>query len=173
MRDLSVERESALAYAVELHRTRFQRCDSPDVLKTADKFFEWLTAPIFLTVVAGPAVDQTTGKLTGNNPGGDSMAAYKDTAKFMLTVIARDAKQQITDTPSDVTFTSADTSIVAITGPDENGTVWGVCGFPGSTVITGDWPTSPLGDLQGTLAVDVTAGDAASLEVVAGPAVPQ
>lgn len=101
------------------------------------------------------------------------MAAYKDTDKFELTVNAFDAKQQPTDPPSDVTYTSADSTVVSITGPDADGKWWGVAGNPGSTVVTVDWPTSPTGDIQGTGAVDITAGDAASIEVVFGPAMPQ
>lgn len=54
-----------------------------------------------------------------------------------------------------------------------DGVRWAVAGTPGSTVITADWPDSPSGDLPGTLAVDVTAGDATSLVVTAGAPVPQ
>lgn len=168
MRDLSAERADALAYAVELHRTRFQRCDGPDVLRTASKFFDWLTAPISLRLTTGPAVDQTTGTPTGNLEGNP----MKDTEKSQIMVTAMDAKGQPTAVGTDITFTSADTSIASIS-TDPDGTVWIVAGVPGSTVITGDWPDSPIGDLQGTLAVDVTAGDAASLQISAGPAVPQ
>lgn len=96
----------------------------------------------------------------------------KDTEKAQLTVTAEDAKGQVTATPGDVTFTSSDESVVTIS-TDADGTIWAVAGNPGSAVITGDWPDSPAGDLQGTLAVDVTAGDAVSLTITAGTPVAQ
>lgn len=101
------------------------------------------------------------------------MVAIKDTEKFKLTVQALDAKGNAVTAPTDVTFTSSDTNVLTISDPDTNGDRWGVGGNPGSAVITGDWPDSPHGDLQGTLAVDVTTSDAASLVVEAGDAVPQ
>lgn len=96
----------------------------------------------------------------------------KDTGKFPITITAEDAKLQPTTAGTDITFTSADTNIATIT-TDPDGTVWVVAGLPGSTVITADWPDSPGGDIQGTLAVDVTAGDATSLVITAGAEVPQ
>lgn len=101
------------------------------------------------------------------------MVAIKDTEKFKLTVQALDAKGNAVAPPTDVTFTSSDTNVVTISDPDANGDRWGVAGNPGSAVVTGDWPDSPHGDLQGTLAVDVTVGDAASLVVGAGDVVAQ
>jgi len=96
----------------------------------------------------------------------------KDTEKAPITVTAEDAKGQVTASVTDVTFTSADPTIATIT-TDPDGTVWVVAGNPGSTVITADWPDSPGGDLQGTLAVDVTAGDATSLTITTGAPVAQ
>lgn len=170
-RDLTHERELALAYAVELNTPAGAGADDGRLLATADAIFEWLTA-VDVTVTGGPEKDQTTGSYTGQ-PGGMNMAAYTDNGKFELTVTAKDTKGQVTASGADVTFTSGDTTIVTIEGPDADGKTWGVCGLPGSTVVTADWPDSPKGDIKGTLAVDVTAGDAASIEVTAGPEVPQ
>jgi len=174
MRDLGPERRDALWSAAQLHDRKFHDtcCDGQAVLKTADLMFAWLTAPIYLQITFGPAVDQTTGEYTGNNTGGVNMAAYKDTDKFQLSVNAFDSKQQPTTAPTDITFTSSDTSIVNIT-QDPDGTWWGVAGTPGSVVVTVDWPSSPTGDIQGTGAVDISSGDAASIEVAFGSAVPQ
>jgi hypothetical protein len=168
-RDLSIERESALTLAVELHRTRFQRCDGPDVLRTADSFFEWLTAPLRLVITLGPEVDQTTGKPTGN-PGGSPM---KDTSKMQLMVQGEDAKDQPTNAGVDLQWSSADESIATVQIDPNDNTPWLVAGLPGSTVITAVWPDSPSGSISGTLAVDVTAGDAVSLTITTGPEVPQ
>lgn len=170
--DLTIPRRIALQHAVDLHRNDFDPGDGPLVLVTANTLFGWLTGPITLVVTAGPAVDQTTGKFTGNS-GGTNMVALKDTEKFELTVTAEDAKGQVTAGPTDVTFTAADTAVLTITGPDADGKTWGIAGNPGSTVLTADWPDSPSGDIQGTLAVDVTVGDAVSLVIAAGAPVAQ
>jgi hypothetical protein len=171
MTDYSGERVDALAYAVELRKHDIEP-SIQRVLRDANGMFRWLTAPIRLVLTAGPALDQTTGNPSGNE-GGTTMVAIKDTEKFELTVTAEDAKGQVTAPPTDVTYTPADTTVISITGPDADGKTWGVGGVPGSTVITADWPDSPSGDLQGTLAVDVSAGDATSLVIAAGDPVPQ
>jgi|SRR6185312_3756879 hypothetical protein len=167
MPDYSNERNNALMFAVESHRNDITPCDPRRVLRAANMYFCWLTAPIRLILGRGPAVDQTTGQPTNNE--GDTM---KDTDKAQLTVTAEDAKGQVTASGADITFTSADTTVATIV-TDPDGTMWVVAGNPGSTVITADWPDSPGGDLQGTLAVDVTAGDATSLVITAGAPVPQ
>jgi hypothetical protein len=172
--DLTTERHAALMLAVDLHQGVFAQQDfnSAYVVATADLFWEFLTAPVALLIAAGRVVDQTTGR-PSTNPGGVSMVAIKDSEKFQLSVQAFDAKGNEVQAPTDVTFTSSDTTILTITDPDASGAVWAVAGNPGSATVTGDWPDSPHGDLQGTLAVDVTTGDAASLVVNAGAAEPQ
>lgn len=168
MSDYRSERIDALGYAVELHKDALTCCDrAAHVIRDANTLFRWLTAPIRLVLALGPRVDQETGTPTGNE--GDTM---KDTEKAQLTVTAEDAKGQVTASGADITFTSADESIATIT-TDPDGTIWVVAGVPGSTVITADWPDSPSGDLQGTLAVDVTAGDATSLVITTGDPVAQ
>lgn len=172
MPDLTDDRRAALWLAVELHRDSFMGGAATEIVATADAFWEFLTAPVSLLIIAGPVVDQTTGRPTGN-PGGTDMAPVKDSDKFPLLVTALDSKQNPTTAPTDVTFSSSDTTVVTISDPDANGVKWAIAGQPGSAVITGDWPDSPHGDLQGTLAVDVTAGDAATLVITAGDPVPQ
>ena len=168
MREPSAERADALAYAVELHRTRFQRCDGPDVLRTASKFFDWLTAPIRLAIRIESVVDQATGKPTeweGNT--------VKDTSKAQLSIEGEDAKNQPTNIGTDIQWSSADESIATVTTDPNDGSVWLVAGLPGSTVITATWPDSPTGTVSGTFAVDVTSSDAVSLTISAGPEVLQ
>lgn len=173
MSDLTPERHLALVLAVGLYSGSFNPENNPaEVTTTAGLFWGFLTAPVALSLAAGPVVDQTTGRAS-NNPGGTSMVAIQDNQKFPLIVSALDAKGDPTTTPTDVTFTSSDTTIVSISAPDANGVTWGVGGNPGSATITGDWPDSPVGDLKGTLAVDVTAGPAASLAISAGSPVAQ
>lgn len=174
MTDLSTERLTALTLAARVHQVGFlvSGADPTRVTGTAEVFWGFLTGPVTLTVTAGPGVDQTTGKPTGN-PGGTSMVAIKDSEKFEISLSALDAKGQITTPPTDATLTSSDDTILTVTAADANGQRWGVGGNPGSVVVTAEWPDSPSGDLKGTLAVDVTAGAATSLLVSAGTPVPQ
>jgi hypothetical protein len=170
--DLTVERATALALAVQLHQTEYlaEGGDPHKVTATASVLWDFLTGPVALLITAGPGADQTTGKPTGN-PGGTSMVALKDNEKVQLTVTALDAKGQVTASGADVTFTSSDETVLTITNDDTG--VWAVAGNPGSAVVTADWPDSPAGDIQGTEAFDVTAGDATSLVVTSGDPVPQ
>jgi hypothetical protein len=167
MTDYSGERVDALAYAVELHKHDIEP-SIQRVLRDANGMFRWLTAPIRLIVTLGPPVDQETGQPT--NDEGDTM---KDTSKAQLTVTGADAKDQPTNVGTDVTFTSADESIATIVTDPADGSAWVVAGIPGSTVVTGTWPDSPSGSISGTVAVDVTAGDAVSLSITLGDEVPQ
>lgn len=100
------------------------------------------------------------------------MVALKDSEKIELTVTAEDAKLQPTLAGADINYTAADTNVGTIVTDGDNRT-WFVGGLPGSTVITSEWPDSPSGAIQGTLAVDVTAGDATSIQINAGAPVPQ
>jgi len=166
--DLTAERLAALGLAVESHRESFaaENYDPQRVVRTADAYWEFLTAPVSILIIAGPVLDQGTGGKS-DNPGGSGMVAIKDTQKFPLTVKAFDAKGNEVQAPTDVTYSVDNTDVASIVN-DDAGAPWVVAGNPGSAVVTGDWPDSPHGDLQGTLAVDVTTGDAASLSIEAG-----
>ena len=119
MPDYSHERADALGYAVELHKDALTCCDrAGHVIRDANLFYRWLTAPVRLVITRGPAVDQTTGKPTGNE--GDTM---KDSEKAQVTIAAMDAKGQRTDIGTDVTLTSSDESVVTVV-TDPDGTVW-------------------------------------------------
>lgn len=172
--DTSAERFAALEAARSLYGGSWNadRPQDEELLDTASAIYYWLTGPVQITVTAGPIVDQVTGNKSGN-PGGIGIVAMNDSEKFELTVTAEDAKGQITVGPTDITFTVADTNVVTISGPDADGKTWAVAGLPGSTVITADWPDSPGGAINGTLAVDVSAGTATSLVIGAGTPVPQ
>jgi|SRR5581483_1231228 len=170
--DYSAERAASLRLAIEFHQGQWETNDpagnQTSVLGTANVFYGYLTGAVRIGLTLGSRVDQTTGRITGD-PGGNTM---KDTEKVQLTVTAEDAKGQVTAGPSDLTFTSSDETVVTIS-TDADGTMWAVAGNPGSAVITADWPDSPSGDLTGTLAVDVTTGDATSLVISAGGPVAQ
>jgi hypothetical protein len=168
MNDTSSERALALVQTTALYATRFTGGTVHDeqFLATATAQYRWLTGPAALIITLGPAVDQVTGRTTGNE--GDTL---KDSEKALLNANAVDAKGNPTSAPTSLNYTSADTTIATIV-TDDAGT-WVVAGSPGSTVVTGDWPDSPSGDIQGTVAVDVTAGDAVSLNISLGAPVAQ
>lgn len=169
MSDTSTERVLALTQTTQLYAGRFTGGASHDqqFLATATAQYRWLTGPTELIITLGPKVDQATGQPTGN-PEGETL---KDSEKALLVADAVDAKGNPTSAPTSLTYTSADESIATIV-INQDGT-WVVAGSPGSTVVTGDWPDSPSGDIQGTVAVDVTAGDAVSLKITLGTPVPQ
>lgn len=168
MSDTTNERALALTQTTALYTGRFTggKAHNDQFLETATAQYRWLTGPVALEITLGPAVDQDTGKSTGNE--GDTL---KDSEKALLAANAVDAKGQPTSAPTSLTYTSADQTIATIV-TDADGT-WVVAGGVGSTVVTGDWPDSPSGDVQGTVAVDVTAGDAVSLSITLGTPVPQ
>lgn len=169
MSDTSSERALALSQTTALYAGRYTGGTKSDkqFLATASAQYGWLTGPVALTITLGPAVDQATGRITGT-PGGDTL---KDSEKALLSANAVDAKGNPTSAPTSLTYTSADTTIATIV-TDADGP-WVVAGSPGSTVVTGDWPDSPSGDVQGTVSVDVTAGDAVSLSITLGAPVAQ
>lgn len=164
-------RVAAMQYAVAVHGPHFKPGKHGDqaLLTTASGIYGWLLGPVALVISLGPPVDQTTGQPSATPTGGP----MKDSDKCPLIIQARDAKQQLTTVGADVTVTVADTTVATVTDPDADGIRWVVFGLPGSTVLTVDWPDSPSGDLPGTVAIDVTAGDATSLEVTLGDPVPQ
>jgi hypothetical protein len=168
MSDTTNERALALTQTTALYAARFTggTTHNDQFLETATAVYGWLTGPVALAITLGPAVDQTTGKPTGNQ--GDTL---KDNEKALLQANAVDAKGQPTAAPTSLTYTSSDETVATIV-TDADGT-WVVAGSPGSVVITGDWPDSPSGDVQGTEAVDITAGDAVSLSITLGTPVPQ
>lgn len=173
-RDRLNKRITALAHAVALHTARYSTGSTGDrgdsgVMHTAERLYGWLGGPNQLVITLGQPVDQTTGQPTGTPQGGP----MKDSDKCPLIVKAFDAKQQLTTVGADVTFTVADTNVCTISDPDVDGIRWVIMGLPGSTVITGDWPDSPNGDLPGTVAVDVTPGDATSLVLSLGDPIHQ
>lgn len=163
-------RVAAMKYAVAVHGPHYKPGKHGDqaLLTTASGIYGWLLGPVQLVITAGPPVDQATGQPTGTPQGGP----MKDTEKIELTVTGLDAKGQPTTVGTDINWSSADTSICTVL-TDTDGKVWGVAGIPGSTVLTADWPDSPSGDLPGTVAVDVTAGDATSLQISLGTPVAQ
>ena len=93
-------------------------------------------------------------------PGG--AVQIHDDEQFPLQVQAVDTKGFPVPDTSAVTFSSSDDTVLSLQDDGSGGTNV-VAGQPGSAVITGS-----DGNLSGTLAVDVTAGDIAALSITAG-----
>jgi hypothetical protein len=169
MNDTSNERALALSQTTALYAGRYTGGSKADkqFLATAAAQYAWLTGPVAISLTLGPRVDQTTGQPTGN-AGGDTL---KDSEKALIQFSAVDAKGNPTSVPTDVTVTVADETIATVTHDDAGW--WTVAGSPGSTVGTGTWPSAPGGEISGTFAIDVTAGDAISLSITLGAPVPQ
>lgn len=170
--DTTAERHLAATLAVQLWHGRDPADSDPDTAhqRSANRIYRWLTGAVTWHAHLGPRVDQATGQPTHHHQKGSSM---KDTEKAELVITAEDARGFPTAVPADVTATSADTTIATVSDPDADNKRWVMPAGPGSTVVTVDWPDSPTGDQQGTVAVDVTTGDATSLQVSLGTPVPQ
>lgn len=92
----------------------------------------------------------------------------RDNEQFTATLEAKDAKGY--DVSGDAfTATSADETVVTVTGPDASGTFTIVAGAPGSTVVT----FTDNSGITATEAVDVVTGDVATVSVTEGPVSPQ
>lgn len=178
MPDLTLIRQLALSYAVDLHARQFgstghsTESDNQNVTRTATVLFAWLTGPIALILTVGQVLDQTTHQPTGNNQKGTRMQLH-DTEQVDLTVEVADAKGvAILDDPGstsdNLTWSITDTNVASLAISADTRTCTVVAGMPGSAV-----GTVALGELSATFAVDVVAGAAATIAVTEGTAVAQ
>lgn len=181
MPDLTSNRQLALQVAADLHRQQFAiRIDRGDldganlgVRSTATALYHWLIGPALLHVHVGP-VRNGAGQIIPTITKGNAVQLRIADPQGRpyecdLTVTVRDALgNEITDDPStpsdDLTWTldsgegvvdlaiSADTRMCTVTAAQI-----------GSAVVR-----VALGELTGTVAVDVIAGDAAELAIVEG-----
>jgi hypothetical protein len=167
------ERALALTEAVRLHVETFGERkveeDRDAVVDTALRFYTFLVGPATASVTFGPIVKQNTLEPTGK--AGSSMAQIHDDEEFDLVLTAADAKgaevlDRIGDDTDNPTFTSSDPNVFTYRTFDEDprkATV--VAGLPGNAV-----GTITLGELEITHAVDVVAGDVATVNIQEGEA---
>jgi hypothetical protein len=167
------ERALALTEAVKLHAESFgERQPEEDrnaVVATALRFYAFLTGPATASVAFGPIVKQNTLEPTGK--AGTAMAQIHDDEEFDVALAAADAKgaevlDRIGDTTDDPTFVSSDEAVFTYRTFNEDprkATV--VAGLPGKAV-----GTITLGELEITHAVDVVAGDVATVNITEGEA---
>jgi hypothetical protein len=167
------ERALALTEAVKLHAESFGDVQFEEsrnaVLATAVRFYAFLTGPATASVTFGPIVKQNTLEPTGK--AGSAMAQIHDDEEFDIVLTAADAKgaevlDRVGDDTDNPTFTSSDESVFTYRTFNEDprkATV--VAGMPGSAV-----GTITLGELTITHAVDVVAGDIATVNITEGEA---
>lgn len=171
-RDLTHERELALAHAVTLHEGLTDDGDVGKVVRrTATDLFDWLIGPALMFLTLGPVIDQTTGD-TITQSGGSSVQ-LTETQQFTVDVDVRSAKgTAIPDDPNistdDVLFEIGDPSVASVLLDASGRRATVVAGVAGSTDLT-----VSLGELSARVAVDVVPGGAATLNVTTGDPVEQ
>jgi hypothetical protein len=165
------ERALALTEAVKLHAGSFgdrQFEEGRDaVFATALRAYAFLTGPATASVAFGPIVKQNTLEPTGK--AGTAMAQIHDDEEFDLVLTAADAKgaevlDRVGDDTDNPTFSSSDETVFTYRTFDEDprkATV--VAGMPGKAV-----GTVTIGELEITHAVDVVAGNVATVQIQEG-----
>ncbi|MES2210992.1 MAG: hypothetical protein V4515_12570 [Chloroflexota bacterium] len=147
------------------------------VLTTADAFFAWLRGPTRLLIEFGDIVKQDSLLPTGNTNAGGNMAQLHDNEQVDVTVKAVDAKGF--ESSDALTYVSADETVATIVGAtdEDSHTATIVAGNPGSTTVTVTDPTAidPAtgAPIFATIAVDVLAAGAVTVQVTEGTPVPQ
>jgi hypothetical protein len=149
-----------------------------DIIGLFDTFLMLIAGSAFSLEILPGKVTSQTGHPNAHDPhitpGG--AVQLKDTERFALVVNAVDTKGFPVPDTNAVTFASSDDTVITVEtasgDPDQanypDGTQFVKAGNPGSATVQGS-----DGNITGTLAVDVTAGDVASLSISAGTVTPQ
>lgn len=174
-RDLTHERELALAHAVALHEGRVLAGDEAGKLVrlTAADLFDWLIGPASLQIIIGPVRDADGQPLSDTNERNPVQLRITDQQgrpyEVDFTVIVRDAVGNvITDDPGtttdDITWSlDSGEGVIGTTISGDTRMLTGTAAAIGSSVVR-----VSLGELTGTVAVDVIPGDAAELVISEG-----
>lgn len=142
------------------------------ILKTAGRFYGWLSGTVRLALLTGPAVDETSIVEDPKTPQGEGDTVQINTGqKFSVAIDTKDAAGYPTD--ATVEWSIADETVATIVHDDNDDQKgWVVSGAPGSTVLTVR-VTDVEPPLEATLAVDVVPAGTATISVATGPAVPE
>jgi hypothetical protein len=143
-----------------------------EIIQLFDTFLMLIAGTAYQLVISpGKVYDQGPkpgpGRTANFTPGG--AVIMKDTQYFPLTVQAVDTKGFPVPDTSAVSFSSNDESVFTIgqlpdpANPGVGDVDCAIAVGPGSAVLTGS-----DGNISGTLAIDVTTGDIASLVITAG-----
>lgn len=142
------------------------------ILKTARRFYGWLTGSASLALLAGPIVSEPSTTDEPKVPVAEGETVQINTGeKFSVAIDTRDASGYPTD--ATVVWSVADELVATVVldeGNDQAG--WVISGAPGSTVLTVT-VTDVEPPLVATLAVDVVPAGTATVQITAGPAVPE
>lgn len=177
--DTSEERKLALGVAAKLYQAQFDE-SKPDALAelsgkfiaTATAIHRFLVGPAALFLHRGEIRKQGTNEPTGRTPGGASMTQIRDNEEYDLTITVASAKgNEIADQPG--TQDDIQWSIEGVEGPSNDVIEIEVSADTRKCTVraldTGSAVVRfAVGDLFGTEAVDVVAGEAALLTVTAG-----
>lgn len=142
------------------------------ILMRADRFYGWLVGETRIILRVGPVVGEESDATEPTHPVEEGETVQINTGeKFSVAIDTRDAAGYPTD--ATVEWTIADETIATVqvdAADDQKG--WVISGAPGSTVLTVR-VTDVEPPLEATLAVDVVPAGTATVQINAGPAVPE
>jgi hypothetical protein len=142
------------------------------MLERANRFYGWLVGITKLFIRVGPPVGEDSDVTwPKHSPAEGEIVQINTGEKFSVAIDTRDAAGYPTD--ATVEWSVADESIATVqldAGDDQKG--WVISGAPGSTVLTVR-VTDVEPPLEATLAVDVVPAGTATVQINAGPAVPE
>lgn len=142
------------------------------MLERANRFYGWLAGVTRLIIRVGPAVGEDSDVTwPKRKPAEGEIMQINTGQKFSVAIDTRDASGYPTD--ATVEWAIADETVATVVlddGDDQKG--WVISGAPGSTVLTVR-VTDVEPALEATLAVDVVPAGTATVQINAGPAVPE
>lgn len=142
------------------------------MLERANRFYGWLVGVTRIILRVGPVVGEDSDVSEPQEPAPEGETVQINTGqKFSVAIDTRDAAGYPTD--ATVVWSIADETVATVVldpGDDQKG--WVISGAPGSTVLTVS-VTDVEPPLVATLAVDVVPAGTATVQINAGPAVPE
>jgi len=174
-RDLRIAalREAAGTFATTLPEPgEYTDAATQVMLERANRFYGWLVGVTRLILRVGPAVGEDSDVTWPKHTAEEGETVQINTGeKFSVAIDTRDAAGYPTD--ATVEWSVADETVATVqldAGDDQKG--WVISGAPGSTVLTVR-VTDVEPPLEATLAVDVVPAGTATVQINAGPAVPE
>jgi hypothetical protein len=161
-------RLASLELAHRMYRNRAPLPGEPTLYELAEDIVRFASRriPAKIRIVA-------IGDVTTQNPQEDQPMQIHDNEQFDVTIEVDDAKG-FAISGDQLTVTSADESVATVQAGADGTTYTIVAGNPGSTVITFDAGTDDNGNqVTATEAVDVVAGNVATIKLTEGAATPQ
>lgn len=166
-------REAAGTFATTLAEPGSQSdTETAAMLERANRFYGWLVGVTRLIVRVGPVVGKDSDVTWPKRSTEEGETVQINTGeKFSVAIDTRDAAGYPTD--ATVEWSIADETIATVTHDDaDDQKGWVISGAPGSTVLTVR-VTDVEPPLEATLAVDVVPAGTATVQINAGPAVPE